>query len=89
MSNLTPDTTESRPRRRHVRRHILLPDGEVLEPREEFANIRLGVSDKTAKRLNLPTTYIANVAYVARNASLKLVAARIQRRNQPRHRGAR
>jgi hypothetical protein len=66
---------------------IELPDGETLEPRHQFARNRLGVCDKTAQRMNLPTTYIANVAYVAVNASLKVVAERIkQRKSQPQQR---
>ena len=50
--------------------------GEVLEPRADFAKNTLQVSDRTAKRMNLPTVYVGNVAHVARNASLKLVASR-------------
>jgi hypothetical protein len=61
---------------------IELPDGETLKPRAKFA-AEIGVSDKTAARLNLPTTYVGCVAYVAVNASLKQIAARIKRRNQP------
>ena len=74
MTDLT-STTARRPQ-------IELPNGDVLEPRREFARDRLGVSDKTAQRMNLPTTYVGNVAYVARNASLKIVADGVQRRNQ-------
>lgn len=81
---ITIDTPRS-PRRRHVRRHIEI-DGDVLVPRSEFAADILGVSDKTAQRLNLPTTYVANVAYVAREASLKIIGEHVRRRNQPPHR---
>jgi hypothetical protein len=56
---------------------------DVLEPRADFAK-KLQVSDRTAARMNLPTTYIGNVAYIARNASLKIVAARVRRANPPR-----
>jgi hypothetical protein len=75
MNDLSSDTAARRPR-------IELPNGDTLEPRREFARDTLGVCDKTAQRMNLPTTYIANVAYVARNASLKIIAERIQRRGQ-------
>jgi hypothetical protein len=61
---------------------IELPDGETLKPRAQFA-AAIGVSDKTAARLNLPTTYVGCVAYVAVNASLKQIAARVRRRNEP------
>ena len=33
--------------------------------------------------MNLPTIYIGGHAYIARNASLKIIADRVQRRNQP------
>jgi hypothetical protein len=33
----------------HVRRRIDLPDGDYLEPREQFGNDTLGVSDKTVE----------------------------------------
>lgn len=68
--------------RREARPSIHLPDGEVLEPRANFAS-ELGVCDKTAARMNLPTTYVGGTAYVARTASLKIVAERVGRRNQP------
>jgi hypothetical protein len=90
MSDLHSSNSEGR-QTKH-RPHIELPDGEVLQPRAEFAHDVLDVSDKTAQRMNFPTTYIGNVAYVARNASLKIVAERVRRRNQPslgRRRGAR
>lgn len=57
----------------------------LLEPRANFAG-EMGVCDKTASRMNLPTTYLGGVAYVARNASLKIVAERVRRRNQPQQR---
>jgi hypothetical protein len=62
---------------------IALAD-DVLVPRREFARNELGVSDKTASRMNLPTTYVGNRAYVARDASLKIVADSVRRRrNNP------
>jgi hypothetical protein len=61
---------------------IELPDGEILTPRVKFAE-SVGLADRTAQRLNLPTTYVGNVAYVARNASLKQIGARVKRRNEP------
>jgi hypothetical protein len=80
MSDLTTITAA----RRHAKKrpHIKLAD-DVLVPRHEFAEDDLGVSDKTAARMNLPTTYIGNLAYVARKASLQIVAERVRRRNQP------
>jgi hypothetical protein len=80
MSDIS--TTNTPRRTRETRPNIELPDGEILEPRLNFAD-ELGICDKSAQRMNLPTTYVGGVAYVARNASLKIVAERIQRRNQP------
>ena len=68
-----PRTAKSRPR-------IQLPDGDELVPRQQFAD-EVGFTDRTARKLNLPTTYIANTAYVLRNASLAIIAARVQSRN--------
>jgi hypothetical protein len=71
------------------RPHIELPNGEVLEPRSEFARGTLGVSDKTAQRMNLPTCYVGGVAYVPRNASLKIVADGVRQSKNPQRRSAR
>ena len=77
-------STIGTPRRtREMRPNIKLPDGEVLVPRAIFARDNLGVCDKTCRRWDLPTTYVGGVAYVPRNASLRIVAERIHRRNQP------
>jgi hypothetical protein len=62
---------------------IRLPDGDTLVLRKDFAEDILRVSDKTVKRMNLPTTYVGGKAYVARNASLEIVAAGVKRPNQP------
>jgi len=66
---------------RRPRQHIELAS-DTLQPRREFAD-ELGISDKTAARMNLPTTYIGNVAYIARNASLEIIAGKVRRRNGP------
>jgi hypothetical protein len=65
-------------------RRIPLPNGDVLIPRHEFAADDFGVTDRTVRRMNLPTTYIGNVAHVPKNESLTLIAARISRPNQRR-----
>jgi hypothetical protein len=83
MSDLSPGTSQNH-RSKHQRpTTIELPDGRTLEQRAHFAENTLGVTDKTAQRMNLPTTYMGNVAYVDRNGSLEIVAARIKHRNQP------
>ncbi len=69
-------------RRPHPRHHIEIA-GDVLMPRDEFALEVLGVCTKTAARMNLPTTYIGGLAFVARDASLKIVAEKVRQRNQP------
>jgi hypothetical protein len=82
MSDLSIDTAAPRiPRTRQSRQEIHLPSGEVLMPRANFARDVIGVCERTAARMNLPTTYVGNVAYVARDASLKIVAERVERRN--------
>jgi hypothetical protein len=68
---------------RQARQDVVLPDGEVLTPRVKFANVDMGISERTVARMNLPTTYIGGVAYVPKNASLRIVAEHVVRRNQP------
>lgn len=83
MSDKSPTTAQRRPGV-----HVVLAD-DVLMPRREFAVDILGVTDKTAARMGLPTTtYLSNVAHVLKNESLRLVAARVRRPNQRRARGA-
>jgi hypothetical protein len=66
---------------RRPRPHIHLKD-DVLLPRCDFA-AEIGITDRTAQRLNLPTTYVGGMAHVPRAASLEIIAAGIRRRNQP------
>ena len=75
------DPSPANVRRSRPRAHIKLADDELM-PRREFAEDILGVTDKTASRINLPTTYVGNVAYVLKNASLQVVASRVRRPNQ-------
>jgi hypothetical protein len=83
MSDISTDVLAGKKRRGpQLRRRIPLPNGDYLEPRTEFA-AELGVTDRTAARLNLPTTYIGNVAYIAHNASMAIIAGGIRRPNQP------
>jgi hypothetical protein len=82
MSDKSPTTAHRRPGV-----HVELAD-DVLMPRREFAEDILGVTDKTAARMGLPTTYLSNVAHVLKNESLRLVAARVRWPNQRRARGA-
>jgi hypothetical protein len=87
-TNTDPSKTPRR-RGRHVRRHIELPDGRTLIPRKEFSDNILGENERTTRRRNLPTTYIGNVAYVDRDAGLKIIADMVRRPNQPVARRAR
>jgi hypothetical protein len=90
MSNLHIDrsATSGATRRASERPHIPLPNGDFLEPRRQWA-AAIGISDRTAGRMNLPTTYVGNVAYVPHNASLKVLADRVKHRNEPPPRGRR
>jgi hypothetical protein len=82
VTELSPTTTASRPTR-ETRPNINLPDGEVLQPRVKFCR-ELGIVEKTAMRWDLPGMIVGGVAYLAREASLKIIAGRVRRRNQPR-----
>jgi hypothetical protein len=81
VSDIQPTTVASRPTR-ESRPDIALPDGETLQPRVKFCR-EIGITEKTATRWDLPTTYIGGCAYVTRNASLKILAGRVRRRHQP------
>ena len=86
MSDLALNTSAVRrtkvTRRAKERPRIPLANGDFLEPRRQWAG-GVGISDKTAGRMNLPTTYISNVAYVLHNASTQILADRVRRRNEP------
>ena len=69
-----------RPRRRIP--EISLPDGDTAIPRLDFAHSVIGSCERSVTRMNLPTIYIGGVAYVMRNASLQIIAAKATRRNQ-------
>lgn len=84
---MSDDVKEIVRRPRRTLPQIKIP-GDVLMPRKDFARTVIGVCERTAARLNLPTTYVGGVAFVARDASLKLVADLVQRRNQPAKRRA-
>jgi hypothetical protein len=83
MSDTTAEVLAGRKRRGpQPRRRIDLPDGDYLEPRTEFAD-SIGVHDRTAARMNLPTTYVGAIAYVQHDASLRLLAAGIRQDRPP------
>jgi hypothetical protein len=81
-TSITVDALGRKRRGPQPRRRIALPNGDYLEPRAELAG-ELGISDRTAARLKLPTTYIGNVAYVAHDASMAIIAAGVRRPGQP------
>jgi hypothetical protein len=83
MTDTSTDLLAGKKRRGpQPRRRIVLPNDKTLQPRVEFAD-EIGVTDRTCARMNLPTTYIGNVAYVEREESLGIIAGRIRRPNQP------
>jgi hypothetical protein len=84
MSNIDLPSTRRTHRARRAPQDIPLPDGDKLTPRAKFAEEILAVSDRTAKRMNLPTVFIGGVAHIMHNASLLIVAGMAQRKNQPR-----
>jgi hypothetical protein len=84
MSETT--TSGARPPRTVQHRiRIELPD-DVLEQRRVFAEETLGVVDRTAARMGLPTTYVGGIAYIFRNRSLKIIAARGLKNTEPKPR---
>ena len=83
MSDISTEIAAPTKRRgRQPRRRIDLPNGDWLEPRAEFAD-GLGTTERAVRRMNVPTTYIANVAYVPHNASMQVIADRVSRRYEP------
>jgi hypothetical protein len=69
--------------------HVIhLPDGDTLVLRSDFAD-EINVCEKTVTRMNLPTVYVGGKARVKRLASLKIIADKVQRRNQPTRSAAR
>jgi hypothetical protein len=62
--------------------------GDVLMRRELFARTVLGVHEKTAARMNLPTVYVSGIAYIARGAAIKSIADQVRCRRQPAKRRA-
>jgi hypothetical protein len=82
ISTSNPTPAVRRPRQRQRVPEVKLPNGDVLVPRADFVGT-LGVTERTARRWNFPTTYLAGVAFVQRDASLQIIAASVHRRNQP------
>jgi hypothetical protein len=64
------------------RKHIALPDGDTLVPREELA-AELGITDRSLRKLPLAVTYLGNIAYVARNKALAIVLKEKTRKPPP------
>ena len=62
-----PDISTKTSRRDHRALQIALPDGDVLIPRDTFANDHLHVDDRTVRRMNLPTVYVGGFPYIKRN----------------------
>jgi hypothetical protein len=85
---MSDDIKEIIPRPRRTLPEIEIP-GDKLIPRKRFAHDKVGVCERTVVRMNLPTTYIGGIAFVPENASLKIVADSVTRRNQPQKRRAR
>jgi hypothetical protein len=54
-------------------------EGDILVPRREFAR-DLSISERTTARMRLPTTYLGNTAFIARNAGMKIVTETLRRR---------
>jgi len=84
---MSTDTKEPCVRHRTPHPEIII-QGDVLMRRELFARTILGVHERTAARMDLPTTYVSGIAYVQRDASIKVIADKVRRRSQPKKRRA-
>jgi hypothetical protein len=83
MTEIAVDRSAARLKPRPVARpHIPTADGDFLEPRQQWAGV-VGITDRTARKLNLPTVYIGGVAYVKHHGSTAILVDRAQRRNEP------
>jgi hypothetical protein len=87
MSDFAVDTSAPRaPKKQRptakTRPRIPTADGDFLEPRQQWAGV-VGITDRSARKLNLPTVYIAGVAYVPHRRSTEILVDRAQRRNEP------
>jgi hypothetical protein len=78
-------TTTAAASRRETAPDIKLPNGKTLTPRARFGG-EIGACDRTVKRMNLETVYVAGIAYVERESSLQEIASRARRRNEPQKR---
>jgi hypothetical protein len=90
MTELSPTDPPraSRVRRKHTGRRIKMPNGDQMWPRKELAEDELGITEKSLKRQNPPTTYLGGVAYCPHDETIKrVVTDRIRRPDQPRRRG--
>jgi hypothetical protein len=76
--------TAPRPPRltRDTRPDIILPNGKILRPRARIAK-ELAVCEKTLARMNLPTTYVAGVAYGVVDDAPKAISDSLKQKNQP------
>jgi hypothetical protein len=82
MSDINPENPKTRPR-------IPFPhSNDEGQARADLA-AEIGIADRTAARKNWPTFYVGGVAYVMRNATLKLIAAEAKRRHEPQPRRGR
>jgi hypothetical protein len=71
---------------RRPRRSSIDVGSDTLKPRRLFATEDLGVSDKTASRMDLPSTVVGGVVHVLVNASRKVIADRAHQRRKPKGR---
>lgn len=73
-SSLQPKRRRGRPSGVVPRKHIELPDGDTLMPREEFISDVLGLGPHARIKYKLPTVSIGGVVYTPKNKALTVVA---------------
>jgi hypothetical protein len=83
-SSAQPKRRRGRPSGVVPRKHIELPDGDTLMPREEFISDVLGLGPHARIKYKLPTVSIGGVVYTPKNKALTVVASLTRHAPEPR-----
>jgi hypothetical protein len=81
MTHTTDEPTRARagrPRGKHARKRIPLPNGDELWPRGDLAD-ELDIDVRTVQRMRLPTIRVGGAAYHPHDESLGILASKIRR----------
>jgi hypothetical protein len=81
-NKIEPQTKRPRGRPPALDTEFVLPNGDKLIPRRKFAD-QLGISERTARRMNLNEVYIRNTPYLKQNECMQAIADSAKPRNVP------